>query len=72
VLRHTLATALLEATHDARLLQEVLGHQTMRMISVYAAVTDQRKQAAYASGSRFAQLLHSPGGIRGAATADRS
>jgi site-specific recombinase XerD len=72
VLRHTLATALLEATHDARLLQEVLGHQTMRMISVYAAVTDQRKRSAYASGSRFAQLLHGPGDARGAATADQS
>lgn len=58
VLRHTLATALLEATHDVRLLQEVLGHQTMRTIAIYAEVTDQRKRAAYASGGRLARLLH--------------
>jgi site-specific recombinase XerD len=48
VARHTAATTLLEATNgDVRLVQEVLGHATLSTLSVYTAITDRRKQAAY-------------------------
>jgi site-specific recombinase XerD len=58
VARHTLATMLSEVTPDARLVGEVLGHRSMRALSVYTEVTDHRKRAAFAPGSKFAELLH--------------
>jgi site-specific recombinase XerD len=48
VARHTAATTLLEATDgDARLVQEVLGHQTLETLRVYTEITDKRKRRAY-------------------------
>ena len=54
VLRHTLATALLEATGDVRLVQEVLGHATLDTLRVYTEITDTRKRAAY---ERFGEYM---------------
>jgi integrase/recombinase XerC len=58
VLRHTLATALLEVTTDARLVQEVLGHRSMQTLRVYTQIPDRRKRAVYASGGVVARALH--------------
>ncbi len=57
VLRHTAATLLCEVTRDARLVQEVLGHSSMRTLHVYTAITDRRKREVYAERSPFARLL---------------
>jgi site-specific recombinase XerD len=57
VTRHTLATVLLEVTHDARLVEEVLGHRSSRMLRIYTQISDPRKRQAYAPGSAFAGLL---------------
>lgn len=59
VARHTLATALLEVTRDARLVAEVLGHRSMETLRIYTQISDPRKRQAYAPGGKVAGLLHS-------------
>jgi integrase/recombinase XerD len=46
--RHTAATTLLEATGgNTRLVQEVLGHASLKTLQVYTEITDRSKHAAY-------------------------
>lgn len=64
VARHTLATALLEVTRDARLVAEVLGHRSMETLRIYTQISDPRKRDVYAPGGKFAGLLDgSPAGV---------
>jgi integrase len=46
------------ATRDARLVQEVLGHRSMRALRIYTLISDPRKREAYAPGGKFSELLH--------------
>lgn len=58
VARHTVATALLEATDgDVRLVQEVLGHATLETLRVYTEITDRRKREAYRRLSEYLRDL---------------
>jgi site-specific recombinase XerD len=61
VTRHTVATMLLDATRDARLVQEVLGHRSMRALRIYTLISDPRKREAYAAGGKFSELLGADG-----------
>ena len=54
VLRHTAATALLEATGgDVRLVQEVLGHANVNTVQVYTKIVDARKEETYERYGKF-------------------
>jgi site-specific recombinase XerD len=62
VAQRTLATPLLEITGDARLVQQVLGHPSIRAPRIYTQISDRRKREAYARGGRFSELL--PGEVQ--------
>jgi site-specific recombinase XerD len=54
VLRHTMATGVLEAIGgDVRLVQELLGHAGLSTLQVYTKIVDSRKQEAYRQYQRY-------------------
>lgn len=46
--RHTFATSLLEADVDIRIIQELLGHSSIKTTEIYAAVSTQKKRTVIA------------------------
>jgi len=46
VLRHTAATAILEATGDLRVTQEILGHSQVTTTQIYTHIVSQQKRQA--------------------------